>query len=609
MKIEDLNERLKNSILIADGAMGSMLHDTVGSVRCFDELNTTEPEAVFRVHQAYIEAGAQIIETNTFGANRFKLAPLGLGDEVQRLNSRGVKIAREARESATREVLIAGSIGPLGIGVQARHPEPDQIFSIFHEHALALEERGVDLFVLETFSYIEEILLAIDAIRSFSSLPIVAELTFSEEGTIYGDISPLVAASMIKEKNVQAIGANCTLGPQSLLPILQELVNAGNGNVSGMPNAGFPKREGDRIVYPKSSPAYFAEYAREAAELGVRILGGCCGTTPAHIGAMTEAVRSLRPAPTHVKATVVAKAQPSAAVLERQPESKLWKKLQKKEFVVCVEIDPPKGISLERVYEQVDRVMGSQKVDMIDINSGAMARVGMDALVVAGALEARGVETIPHLTTRDQNIIGLQAMLLGAWAVGGVRNVLGITGDPPSVGDYPEASGVYEVDSVGLTKIVHRLNQGTDWAGKTLGGQTNFTIGVALNPMADDLDNEIARFHAKIEAGAHFAMTQPLFDPEHWYAFLKKLGGKPAIPVLIGVWPLNSYKQALRLNNEVPGIVIPDPLLRSMESAGASARDCGFQVARDMLAWARTEMAGAYLIPPFKRYEEVLEIL
>ena len=609
MKIEDFNERLKHSILIADGAMGSMLHDAVGSVRCFDELNVTEPESVFRVHQAYIEAGAQIIETNTFGANRFKLTPLGLGDDVQRLNGRGVKIAREARESAAREVLIAGSIGPLGIGVQARHPEPDQIFSIFHEQALALEERGVDLFVLETFSYIEEILLAIDAIRSFSSLPIVAELTFSEEGTIYGDIPPLLAASMIKEKNVQAVGANCTLGPQSLLPILQELVNAGNGNVSGMPNAGFPKREGDRIVYPKSSPAYFAEYAREAAELGVRILGGCCGTTPAHIRAMADAVKSLRPTPTQARSTVVAKAQPSAAILERQPESKLWKKLQKKEFVVCVEIDPPKGITLERIYEQVDKVMGSQQVDVIDINSGAMARVGMDALIVAGALEARGVETIPHLTTRDQNIIGLQAMLLGAWAVGGVRNVLGITGDPPSVGDYPEASGVYEVDSVGLTKILHRLNQGTDWAGKTLGGQTNFTIGVALNPMADDLDNEIDRFHAKVEAGAHFAMTQPLFDPEHWYTFLKKLGGKPAIPVLIGVWPLNSYKQALRLNNEVPGIVIPEPLLKSMETAGASARDCGFQVARDMLKWARTEMAGAYLIPPFKRYEEVLEIL
>jgi len=609
VKIQDFNERLKDSILVADGAMGSMLHESVGAVRCFDELNTLEPEAVFRVHQAYIEAGAQMIETNTFGANRFKLAPLGLGDEVQRLNSRGVKIAREARESATREVLIAGSIGPLGIGVQARHPEPDQILAVFREQALALEERGVDLFILETFSYIEDVLLAIEAIRSFSLLPIIAQLTYSEEGTTYGDISPLLAATMLKNKNVQAIGTNCTLGPQALLPILQELTNAGAAPVSGMPNAGFPKREGDRIVYPKSSPAYFAEFAREAAAFGVRVLGGCCGTTPEHIRAMVEAVKSLRPSRAQSGAAVVASAPQVAPKLEREPQSKFWKKLQRKEFTVCVEIDPPKGIALDRVFEQVDKVMSSKKVDAIDINSGAMARVGMDALIVAGALEARGVETVPHLTTRDQNIIGLQAMLLGAWTVGGVRNILAITGDPPSVGDYPETSGVYEVDSVGLTKILHRLNQGTDWAGKTLGGQTNFTIGVALNPVADDLEGEIARFHAKVEAGAHFAMTQPLFDPAHWCAFLKRLGGKPAIPVLIGVWPLNSYKQAVRLNNEVPGIVIPEALLKSLEAAGASARERGFEVAGEMLTWARTEMAGAYLIPPFKRYEEILEIL
>jgi homocysteine S-methyltransferase len=608
LKIFDFNERLKDAILIADGAMGSMLHEVVGPQRCFDELNATEPEAVFRVHQAYIEAGAQIIETNTFGANRFKLAPLGLGDEVQRLNSRGVKIAREARESAAREVLIAGSIGPLGLGVQARHPDDKEILDVFYEQALALEERGVDFYILETFSYMEEILLAVDAIRSFSGLPIVAQLTYSEEGTTHGDIRPSDAAAQLKNKNVQVIGSNCTLGPQALLPILQELAAVDDIRISGMPNAGFPKREGDRIVYPKSSPEYFALFAREAAALGVRILGGCCGTTPAHIHAMAEAVKSLHPAKTHPAAPAVEEVAKPAPISQREPESKFWKKLKKKEFAVCVEIDPPKGLSLDRVFEQVDKVMASRKVDAIDINSGAMARVGMDALVVAGALEARGVETVPHLTTRDQNIIGLQAALLGAWAVGGVRNILAITGDPPSVGDYPEASGVYEVDSVGLVKVLSRLNQGTDWAGKTLGGATNFAIGVALNPVADDLDNEIERFHAKVQAGAHYAMTQPLFDPEHWYAFLKKLGGKPPIPILIGVWPLNSYKQALRLNNEVPGIVIPEALLKSMEAAGASARDCGFQVARQMLAWARKELAGAYLIPPFKRYEEILEL-
>jgi methionine synthase / methylenetetrahydrofolate reductase(NADPH) len=608
MKIQEFNERLKDTILIADGAMGSVLHDSVGAQRCFDELNATEPEAVFRVHQSYIEAGAQIIETNTFGANRFKLAPLGLGDEVQRLNSRGVKIAREARDSAKREVLVAGSMGPLGLGVQSRHPEPDEIKEIFYEQALALEERGVDLYILETFAYIEELELAIDAIRSFSGLPIIAQLTYSEEGTTFGDLRPNAAAAQLKNKHVQVIGANCTLGPQALLPILQELVGVADVRVSGMPNAGFPKREGDRIVYPRSSPEYFALFAREAAAMGVRILGGCCGTTPAHVQAMAEAVKSLRP----VKAAAVTQVEEEkkpAVPRDREPESKLWRKLQKKEFITCVEIDPPKGISLDRVFETVDKIMASGKVDSIDINSGAMARVGMDALLVAGALEARGVETVPHLTTRDYNIIGLQAMLLGAWTVGGVRNVLAITGDPPSVGDYPETSGVYEVDSVGLVKVLHRLNQGTDWAGKTLGGATNFTIGVAVNPVADDLDNEIARFHAKVEAGAHFAMTQPLFDPEHWHSFVKKLGGPPAIPILIGIWPLNSYKQALRLNNEVPGIVIPPDVLKAMEQAGAAARDCGFDVARKMLIWAKTELAGAYLIPPFKRTEEILEVL
>jgi homocysteine S-methyltransferase len=609
MKILDFNERLKHSILIADGAMGSLLHESVGPQRCFDELNSTEPEAVFRVHQAYIEAGAHIIETNTFGANRFKLAPLGLADEVQRLNSRGVKIAREAREAASREVLIAGSIGPLGLGVQARHPEPAEILEIFREQAQALEERGVDLFVLETFTYIEEIVLAVDAIRSFSGLPIIASLTYSEDGTAYGDLTPGQAAAQLKNKNVQVIGANCTLGPQALLPILRQLASVDDLRVSGMPNAGFPKREGDRIVYPKSSPEYFALFAREAAEAGVRILGGCCGTTPAHVRAMADAVRSLRPVKAQASgATVEAVAKP-APVLDRAPESKLWKNIQAGKFQISVEIDPPKGIALDRVYEQVEKIIASGKVDAIDINSGAMARVGMDALVVAGALEARGVETIPHLTTRDQNIIGLQAALLGAWTVGGVRNVLGITGDPPSVGDYPETSGVYEVDSVGLVKVLHRLNQGTDWSGKTLGGATNFTIGVAVNPVADDLDNEIERFYAKIEAGAHFAMTQPLFDPEHWLAFAKKLGGKSPIPILIGIWPLNSYKQALRLNNEVPGIIIPEPLLKSLETAGTNARDRGFAVAKEMLSWSRTELAGAYLIPPFKRTEEILEIL
>jgi homocysteine S-methyltransferase len=610
MKIDDFNQRLENAVLVADGAMGSMLFDAAGPQRSFEELNLTQAEAVFRVHQAYIEAGAQIIETNTFGANRSKLAPLGLAERVVAINHRGVKIAREAREAASREVLIAGSIGPLGIGPGVSEPPREEILEIYREQALALEERGVDFFILETFANLDVLLTAVDAIRSFSSLPIVAQLTFSEEGNTLGGIGPAEAAARLAQKDVQAIGANCTLGPQSLLPILEGLGTAGRP-VSAMPNAGFPKRVGDRTVYPRSSPEYFALFAREAAAIGARLIGGCCGTSPEHIQALAEAVRGIKPAQAHASKSSPATAsapmqRPIPA--KREPESRLWRKMLAREFVVSVEIDPPKGTSLDRVFEQVDKVIASGHVDSIDVNSGTLARVGMDAMMVAGALEARGVQTIPHLTTRDLNLIGLQAILLGAWSIGGVRNVLAITGDPPSLGDHPETSGVYEIDSIGLVKVATRLNQGTDWAGKTLGGATNFTIGVALNPAADDLDREIERFHAKVEAGAHFAMTQPLFDPVHWEEFLKRIGGRCPVPVMIGVWPLTSYKQALRLNNEVPGIFIPEQVLKEMESAGAAARDHGFAVARRMLDWARSEVAGAYLIPPFKRYEEILDL-
>ncbi|MBI3668831.1 MAG: bifunctional homocysteine S-methyltransferase/methylenetetrahydrofolate reductase [Acidobacteria bacterium] len=594
MKIDDFSARLKDSILIADGAMGSMLHEAVGSQRCFDELNSTHPEAVFRVHQAYIEAGAQMIETNTFGANRHKLAPLGLASQVTRFNHLGVKMAREAREAAAREVLIAGSIGPLGVVRQVRDLPPEEIREIFTEQAVALEERGADLFILETFSDLEELLCAIDAIRSFSSLPIVAELTYSEEGTTFSGTRPRDAALRLKEKNIQAMGVNCTLGPQLLLPILEELGAAGDLPLSAMPNAGFPKRVGDRTVYPKSSPEYFSLFAREAAALGARILGGCCGTTPEHIRAIAEAVKTFGPSRVFEVSAPAETTPEVSRAAARQPESALWKKIQAGQFVISVEIDPPKGVGLDRIFEQVDKIMAGGKVDAIDINSGTMARVGMDAILLATALEARGVETIPHLTTRDLNIIGLQAILLGAWAVGGVRNILAITGDPPSLGDHPETSGVYEIDSVGLVKVLARLNEGADWAGKTLGGATNFTIGAALNPVADDLDYEIERFYKKVEAGAHFAMTQPLFDPEHWHTFLKHIGGKPPIPVLAGIWPLTSYKQALRLNNEVPGIVIPERVLKELEDAGATARDAGFALARRMLDWARTELTGAY---------------
>jgi methionine synthase I (cobalamin-dependent)/5,10-methylenetetrahydrofolate reductase len=613
MKIEEFEQRLRDRVLVADGAMGSLLYETLGPQRCVDELNATRAEEIFRVHMAYLGAGAHIIETNTFGANRNKLAAFGMEDRVVEFNHRGVKIAREAREAARHDVLIAGSIGPLGVFRQVRELPEEQAGKMFREQAEALEERGVDFFVLETFGDSGELLCAIEAIRSFSQLPIVAELTYSEEGTTFGGTRPADAWKLLHARGIQAIGANCSVGPQDHLRILQELSEvAGTFPMSAMPNVGFPQRAGDRVIYPKSSPEYFDLFAREAVVLGARILGGCCGTTPEHIRAMVRAVEGIHPVHGARPATSVEVAPEAHPVAAREPESMLWKKIQAQKFVVSVEIDPPKGTSIDRVLEQVRNVMASNKVDAIDVNSGALARVGMDALSLSGALEARGIETIPHLTTRDANLIGLQAMLLGAWTVGGVRNVLAVTGDPPSLGSYPESFGVYEVDSIGLVKVMARLNQGTDWAGKNLGGATNFTIGVAVNPLAEDLDEELRRFHSKVEAGAHFAMTQPIFDSDHWEQFLKRMGGKSPIPIIVGLWPLSSYKQALRLHNEVPGIVIPEQLLKQLESAGASARDCGFALARRLLDWARgarsSGIAGAYLIPPFKRYEEVLDL-
>ncbi len=623
MRSNEFKERLKQSILVCDGAMGSQLYELLGPTRCFEEANLHQPEIVLRVHLAYIEAGARMIETNTFGANRLKLTALGLGDRVGAINQRGVKIAREAREASGTEVLIAGSIGPLGHAWRVSEPDASEAArNAFREQAEALEERGVDLFILETFPSLEELNWAIEAVRSFSSLPVIAQLAYTDEGkTLVGDDAVQTTRCLL-DRGVDVVGANCNIGPQDILNVLRSIGQvqppdrAGNAaRLSVQPNAGFPHRVGDRVVYPKATPSYFAHFAREAAALGACIIGGCCGTTPQHIRAIAEAVKELAPQTPAVSdrraATITAVPPPPPEPVAAEPASTFYRKLQQGPFTVSIEIDPPKGVNLDRILESVERFRASGRVDAVDINSGTLARVGMDAIMLAGALEQTGMETIPHLTTRDLNIIGLQAMLLGAWSVSGVRNVLAITGDPPILGDHPEVSGIYEVDSVGLVRILTRLNQGHDWAGKTLGGGTRFAIGVAVNPTADDLDEELRRFEQKVEAGAHFAMTQPIFDPEIWESFLKRLGGKPPIPVLVGVWPLSSYQLAVRLNNEVPGIVVPEHVQQKLQAAGSRAREQGFALARELFAWARSTstLRGAYVIPPFKKYEQALEVL
>src|SRR5216684_6251047 len=366
MKIEEFEQRLRDSVLVADGAMGSLLHETLGPQRCMDELNATRAEAVFRIHMSYLEAGAHIIETNTFGANRNKLSAFGLEDRVAELNHRGVKVAREAREAAKHEVLIAGSIGPLGVIRQVRDAPVEQFQEIFREQAEALEERGVDFFILETFSDLQELSAAVAAIRSFSQLPIVAQLTYSEEGTTFSGTRPRDAWAALHGRGLQAIGANCSVGPQDNLRILQDLAAVeGSFPMSAMPNVGFPQRAGDRVIYPKSSPEYFDLFAREAVVMGARILGGCCGTSPEHIRAMVRAVQGMHPAAGAHKATAVEAAPETQHVGTREPESALWRKIQSQQFVVSMEIDPPKGTSVERTLEQVAHVMASKHVDAI----------------------------------------------------------------------------------------------------------------------------------------------------------------------------------------------------------------------------------------------------
>ena len=534
MKIEEFEQRLRDSVLIADGAMGSLLYETLGPQRCVDELNATRAEEVFRIHMAYLEAGAHIIETNTFGANRNKLAAFGLEERVAEFNHRGVKIAREAREAAKHEVLIAGSIGPLGVIRQVREFAADHAREIFREQAEALEERGVDFFVLETFGDLRR------AVRGDRSHPLVFAAPRSSPNSPTPKKEPRSAGRgratpgrSCASSGIQAIGANCSVGPQDHLRILQELGEvAGSFPMSAMPNVGFPQRVGDRVVYPKSSPEYFDLFAREAVVAGRahsgRMLRNHAGTYSRH-GSRGAKASTRRDG---ARAAAAVEAAPEAhPVAAREPESALWRKIQAQAIR-----DLRGNRSAEGHFDRTRPRAGAATSWLRNAwtpSTSTAARWRAWAWTRSrfrGALEARGIETIPHLTTRDANLIGLQAMLLGAWTVGGVRNVLAVTGDPPSLGSYPESFGVYEVDSIGLVKVMARLNQGTDWAGKNLGGATNFTIGVAVNPLAEDLDEELRRFHAKVEAGAHFAMTQPIFDPDHWEQFLKRMGGKSPIP-------------------------------------------------------------------------------
>jgi methionine synthase / methylenetetrahydrofolate reductase(NADPH) len=586
--------------IVADGGMGALLSAAVPRLRTPEEANLRAPDVVVSLHLGYINAGAELIETNSFGGNRRKLARYFLEEEVEAINSAAVKLARDARDVSGRDVFIAGSIGPIGEPAASRLRH-----DLFAEQATILEGRGADLFMVETFYDLEELVDAIEAVRGVSSLPIVALMTFDESAETLAGVKAAEAAARLSELEVAAIGANHGAGLLAALAALGEM-QADGRSLAALPNIGLASLSGGRVIYPHATPEYFAEFAAHARDLGARVIGGCCGTTPTEIAAIREALDAER----QPRAPLVFGERELVVSLgEEQLETGLERALREGEWVVTVQLDPPLGGSNAGMLEVARGLAESGRVGFVDINDNATARVGINSLMSAVAIErASGVETIPHLTPRDMTLMGLQSALLGAHAEA-VRNILAVTGDPPEVGDYAGSQGVYQVDAIGLTELITRLNRGEDWNGRAIDAPTSFFVGVAVNPTADELDVELDRFHRKVEAGAKFAITQIVFDVDYFDRFTERLGGSWPIPVLIEVFPLTSYRLALRLDNEVPGIVVPESLQAELEQAGPDAAAIGFERAREMIAAARDRAAGVCVVAPFRQPLRVLELL
>ena len=596
-------ERLANGPpLVADGGMGVLVSSAAPRVRIPEEANLRAPETVVKLHVGFIQAGADVIETNTFGANRSKLAARFLEDDLGEINSTAVKLAREAREIAGRDVFIAGSIGPLG--ETGRVPKQERV-AIFAEQAAVLEGRGVDFFAVETFFELEELEAAIEAVRSVSSLPILAMLTFDAGAETLSGLTAREAVDRLSELGVAAAGANHGAGIQAALAALNEM--GGNGlPLAAMPNIGLASMAGNRIIYPHASPEYFAEFAAHARSLGARVIGGCCGTTPTEIAAIASAVKEEREPSAPL---VFAEREVVVAVPEHQEETELARAFREQEWVLSVQIDPPLGGSYDGMLDVARALKESGNAGFVDINDNATARAAASALMLSVEIErVVGIETIPHLTTRDATIMGLESQLLGAHACG-LRNILSVTGDPPEVGDYPGSRGVYEIDSIGLTQLMARLNRGEDYNGRAIDAATSFHIGVAVNPSADDLETELDRFQQKVESGAQFAMTQIVFDLEYLDRFVDLLGGEWPIPVLVGIFPVWSHQLALRLHNEVPGIVVPERVLDALRDAGPGAAEVGMEIGRELLEGSRARAQGAYVVAPFRRPLGILDLL
>jgi methionine synthase / methylenetetrahydrofolate reductase(NADPH) len=595
---------------VFDGAMGTMLYARgVYINRSYDELNLREPDLVREVHRAYVRAGAEIVETNTFGANRPKLARHGLESEVAEINARAAAIARDA---AGGRALVAGAIGPLGLRIEPYGPTSvDEARALFREQAEALAAGGVDLFLLETFADLIEIQQALLAVREASDRPVVAQMLIAEDGTTPFGTDVALFGERLAGWGAEVVGMNCSVGPHAMLAAVERLAPVTEHPISAQPNAGLPKEVDGRKIY-MASPEYMARYAGRMIRKGARFVGGCCGTTPEHIARIADAVRQVAP---RAERVVVGGAGVPEAAREPVPlaERSHWgAKLAAGEFLTTVEIVPPRGTDPEAMLAGV-RLLHEAGIDGVNVPDGPRAQSRMGVLATSTLIQQRvGIEPVIHYCCRDRNLLGMMSDLLGAQALG-LRNLLLITGDPPKMGPYPEATAVFDIDAIGLTNLVSRLNRGLDPGGNSIGEPTSFTIGVGVNPGAVDLEHELKRFYWKVEAGAEYAITQPVFDVEQLFAFLDRIEREGIrIPIVAGIWPLVSARNAEFLANEVPGVVIPEEVVERMRRASVRGKEHaveeGIAIARGMLAEALPRIQGVQVSAPFGKVPLALRV-
>jgi homocysteine S-methyltransferase len=614
--VNDFLSRLRQGPILCDGAMGTLLYAKgIFINRCYDELNLSQPDLIRGIHQEYLQAGAEIIETNTFGANGYRLDRHGLGQQVREINLAGARLAREAVENETAKkathAFVAGSVGPLGIRIEPLgKTSREEAKAAFTKQIAALVEGGIDLLILETFGYLDELHQATLAAREVKAqMPVVAQVTIDEDGNCLDGSSPETFAAKLAAWDTDVIGCNCSVGPVAMLGAIERVRRVTTKPLSAQPNAGMPRSVEGRNIY-LCSPEYMAEYARQFLEAGVQIIGGCCGTTPEHTRWMKSALRMGGAKISSVVVPSSPKADSAAASLPLAERSKLGAKLAASEFVTMVEIVPPKGTNIARELEGA-RFLKSVGVDAVNIPDSPRASARMSNQALAILIQQQvGIEAVLHYTCRDRNVLGIQSDLLGASATG-IRNLICITGDPPKMGNYPDATAVFDVDAIGLVNIVHNLNNGLDLGGNPIGTAAGFVIGVGANPGMPNIDEEIRRFEYKVEAGAEYAVTQPVFDVGLLETFLRRIE-HCRIPVVAGIWPLVSVRNAEFMKNELR-VSVPDSILERMAAASCksaeAARAEGVAIAREMLLAIRDVVQGAQVSAPLSRYPAALDVI